>query len=465
MATYYVRHLATGANNGTSWANAYTSLFITYNPGDIIYVASDHVGNAPVRLTGGTAQNPVQVIAAEPTANPPTSLPAPGVFATFNQTSDNQVIIGHYFFYGINFNVATSWFYFPSVENDANVVFENCKFRIAATCSWLDDFPTKGSQYRYHNCEFVMDTNAYNNVFTTGSRKLVMRGCKVSYGPASTTAKTPVFFSGRHRAPNIECSGCNFTASSANTFLYLTQLVGAEYGKITFSNCKTSSSPTFGVYPSSGITPIGSPRIRINNTLVQSTSSGRLSTPFSNGFHRGVTYMSADVNRVSTTPAASQSRLNSPSYSASTLVDGTGTPNRVYMYSFEDPVYLWNETVGTPVTLSFHFSCGIYVTTSSQWIEVSYPADPASPRSSVASNRNGVIWGSGAAEQFLGGNSISYPATTSTWTNPFTGEIRQLASVTFTPQAKGFLRIRFNSASYNYNQNTGLWFSPRPLIS
>lgn len=465
MATYYVRSSATGANNGTSWANAYTSFSIAYNPGDIIYVASDHVSNAPVRLIGGTAQNPVQVIAAEPTANPPTSLPAPGVFATFNQTSDNQVIIGHYFFYGIYFNVSTAWFYFPTSENDANVVFENCKFRIASLCSWLDDYPTKGSQYRYHNCEFVMDTNAYNNVFSTGSRKLVMRGCKVSYGPASTTAKTPVFSSGRHRASNIECSGCDFTASSANTFLYLTQLAGAEYGKITFSNCKTSSSPTFGVYPSSGITSIGSPRIRINNTLVQSTSSGRLSTPFSNGFYRGVAYVSSDVNRVPVTPTSGQALLNSPSYFASTLVDVTGTPNRVYMYSFEDPIYLWNETIGLPVTLSFQFSCGTSVSTGYQWIEVSYPADPASPRTSTVSNRGNIVWGFGASDSFLFGTSVSYPTTTSTWTNPFTGEVRQLASVTFTPQAKGFLRIRFNSASYNYNQNTGLWFSPRPLIS
>ena len=52
MAIYYVYSGAGGSNNGSSWANAFTTLttaFVTEVAGDTLYVAHDHVELIRVR--------------------------------------------------------------------------------------------------------------------------------------------------------------------------------------------------------------------------------------------------------------------------------------------------------------------------------------------------------------------------------------------------------------------------------
>jgi len=71
MASYYIWSGATGSANGTSWANAYTTLTTAFSgkvAGDVFYVAQDHLeatAAAVTLTTAGTSANPSKVICVD----------------------------------------------------------------------------------------------------------------------------------------------------------------------------------------------------------------------------------------------------------------------------------------------------------------------------------------------------------------------------------------------------------------
>ena len=108
MANYYVRSAAAGVANGTTWADAYTSLAVALSgksAGDVFWIADDHAeSNATNQaLTSpGTAASPCRILCVNTHATePPTGL---ATTATVTTTSTGTITFaGFAYCYGVSF--------------------------------------------------------------------------------------------------------------------------------------------------------------------------------------------------------------------------------------------------------------------------------------------------------------------------------------------------------------------------
>jgi len=115
-----------------------------------------------------------------------------------------------------------------------------------------------------------------------------------------------------------------------------------------------------------------------------------------------------------------------------------------------EPILKWNETVGSPITVSIAIlSDGWTNSSSNLWFEVSYLGTSGFPLGNVASSR--------AANVQTAGTNLLLDAT-STWTTTGTTDpIKQTIGVTFTPMEKGIISGRVFVA----RPSSTNWFDPK----
>jgi len=143
MASYYVWSGATGSANGTSWANAYTTLTLAFAgkaAGDIFYVAHDHAETTAGTLTlttAGLVANPVKVICVNRAGSvPPVSADRRATAQVTTTVNGGINITGctHYdgFIFLAGNSTGTALIALPSVSS-ISLRFDNCSFRIGST--------------------------------------------------------------------------------------------------------------------------------------------------------------------------------------------------------------------------------------------------------------------------------------------------------------------------------------------
>jgi len=101
MASYYVWSGATGSANGTTWANAYTTLTLAYASGklagDVFYVAHDHAestaGAVTLNVSGASIANPIKVICANRAGSVPPVSADRRATATVTTTGANNITL------------------------------------------------------------------------------------------------------------------------------------------------------------------------------------------------------------------------------------------------------------------------------------------------------------------------------------------------------------------------------------
>ena len=199
MAIKYLWSGATGAGDGSTFTNAYTTMSTAsagVTAGDTLYVAHDHAEstNAAVSLTfTGTTSNLVKVICI----NRSTLLPA--TTATVTTTGNAGLsIFGSVYFYGIFFKAGTSGGFITlqassTTETSAVQIYESCKINNTGT--------NAGGQYiQFHALDRTSLNVTLSNtqlIFANTAHGIVLRGANVVWKntpSALSTGSVPTTF-------------------------------------------------------------------------------------------------------------------------------------------------------------------------------------------------------------------------------------------------------------------------------
>lgn len=218
MAAFYIDSNASGADDGTTWADAYPDIDTAIQSkaaGDIFYVASNHdFDNGGTSITynwpASSHLNPCMLISSSTAAEPPTTFTRGAKEST--SASNADVIFGSgqdgsAVFIGFDFESNDTF----SLSSDMVVYFFDCKFQFvgaSASAEWT----ISGDPY-FENCDFVFDhasqgfnlvgggqshfiecatsgTSITGSLFGagSGSASCVVRGLDLSTGFATTAA-------------------------------------------------------------------------------------------------------------------------------------------------------------------------------------------------------------------------------------------------------------------------------------
>ena len=252
MAIYYVYSGAGGSNNGSSWANAFTTLttaFVTEVAGDTLYVAHDHVesiASAVTYTSSGTIANPTKVICVNRAGSvPPVSADRRATASVATTADWNFTLTGCTHYDGIIFSAGTG------TSSSANLIL------LTASLTWL----------RFDNCSLRLGINfAGSGIYFGGSSgslagvSVELNNTTLSFAHANhatsivgtliwrntssallgTMPATLLTISSLHGGM-LECIGVDFSAAGSST-----TLVGGagntQSANCTFIDCKLNAS-------------------------------------------------------------------------------------------------------------------------------------------------------------------------------------------------------------------------------
>jgi hypothetical protein len=419
MAAYYVYSGAGGSNNGSSWANAFTTLtaaFVTEAAGDTLYVAHDHsesTAGAVTLTSSGTAINVTKIVCVNRAGSvPPVSADrrATAQVATTGANSITLNGIAHYD--GIIFSAGSS-------TNSASILVTQ----------------TQGTFHRFDNCSLrIAGTNAVQGITLgaagVGGDYVEFNNTTVSFGHTSAnitayakfkwrntpsallgTIPTTLFVPSGSRGGSVECVGVDFSAAGSGK-----QIVGAgasQSGAFTFVDCKFDAAATLSIVPGSAGAAdpdfIRCGSSGVNYTIRRHRSTGLLTEE--------TTIVRTGGASDGTTPIA---------WKIITTTDSN------YSMPFEcPPIAIWNDTAGSPVTATVEgiWGGGAVPNDDDVWLDVEYLGDASSPQGSFVNDGKADLLATAAGQA----------SSTETWGGSTT---KFKLGVSFTPQQKGWVYAR-----------------------
>lgn len=450
MTTYYVRSTdGNNADTGATWALAKADIagFSAVDAaGDTAYVSQSHAESTNGNVTwafAGTIPSPVRVICGDDSAEPPIALASN---ATINTTGLNRVfsITGSGYFYGFTISVGDSG--------------------AAPTLN----FGGSRTWQQWENCSFRFSTGTTGGTMSVGgttantiSQVHIWRNCTVRMSATGQRlAPTSGFF---------HWNGGGLAAGGTSpTNLLILQNVSNQAGvKVVIENCDFSAGSSSMNFTSSQ--PGYATTLVYRNCLLPSSWSGNFCGAFSADTQgRMEAYNCHDaaghVNyKLKIIDGLGTIDHETTFVKAGGASDGTTpsswklTTNTAVAYPlsalFTPEILYWNEQVGIArtVTLDFLHDSVTGLTDADIWAEVTYPGSMSTPVNSVTISRAGLV----SASSTLASSSSGW--TTTGMANPN----RQQVSVSFTPQAKGFITIKVYLAAASKT----IYLDPLPAIS
>ena len=444
MATRYVDSAAAGANNGTSWTDAYTSLGSAVSgasAGDLILVDDGHSETLSASATytsAGTVAAPVKIVSVDKTTDPTNSYSAGATIQT-NGTSLDVAFDGHFRIFGITFTVDRN---FDVSGDEEYVYFEGCTI-----------------QGRSGTVGAVRIRIGTNNQLT----RIEFVGCTVNFSN-SVSAAAEIQLS--RDITLVRFRDCTFTPHASQT--HLVGFVTLTSGKLIIENSDLSGFPnnlsTWSTangglelivrrcaVPSAWITsaPYTGTLGANGSIILESCASGTITVPplWLSRRHDGWGAIASSLSRYRTGGADDGEQANAHSWEMVSNANAL----EVYNPLESPPMVVW-VAGGASKTFTIYVASGATLNDDDFWIELSGPDDAAS-----ATGRGHRVTGRMAPQ--------ATPAAlttdgTSTWNGTGVGT-KQKVSITYTPDIAGPVTIRCFLAK----PSTTIYIDPSPEVT
>jgi hypothetical protein len=429
VAVIYLRSTdGDDADDGSTWALAKATLagaFAAAAAGDTIYVSHQHAENTAGALSlvsPGTAAAPCLVLCVNDGAAPPTALATTATVSTDATFGANISFTKFCYYYGISFLAGVSasnarHIYIGTASDPWWIRFDSCKLKLMSTQASVIQISAAAASAddalcEWVNCEISFG-NASNNIAVSATH-LIATGCTLD---AAATLSTTLFITGQSHS-SINAKGCDLSPLAAGKSLV--SVAGAGRHLIDFENCKLGSAValTTGTIPGQG-----GAVVRLVNCDSADTQNRYQKTVYQGSIF-------SDTGCVRTGGAT-----DGTTAVARKMVSSAAT--QFYSPLETDPIRIWNETVGSEITVECHVvTDNVTLTDAECWLEVEYQGTSGFPQSLFASDRSANILATPAAQT----------ASTATWSgtvyDALGTPVKQKLSVSFTPQEKGWVTCR-----------------------
>lgn len=331
------------------------------------------------------------------------------------------------YFYGLTFQVSN---HFLLLGDGATTWMrcEACVFEMTEEYTLLDIDPGSGVSLEWVNTKFKC-TNP-NNWIRVGGRFVWSNTPSAIQGAAPTYE--PLFQMRGTGYQSIECRNVDLSALGSGSVL---MQFDNDYGDALFVDCKLGSSVALA---SGSPTYRGGTRLKVVNCDSADTNYR---------YARHIPYVGTIVSETTIVRTGGASNGTTP---VSRKVVTTANAK------LDDPVFsdwmeFWNETVGSSVTVSIPtVTDNVTLKDDELWIEVEYLGTSGFPLGLLSSSR--------IADPIYGTPANVATDGVSTWTTTgLTTPVKQLPSVSVTPQEKGIIRARVCVAK----ASTTVYFDPK----
>ncbi len=445
MATYYLDSSASGANDGSSWADAFTSIDSTLSlaAGSIVLAHYQHLEQFTTYKSwtwaNGTSLSPVVLVSVDKVDN------SRRAGATVEVTNNNL----HQLNAGVRicgFTFGCYWTIKVNLNGLKVLQFEDCVFRCAGSGSgtWAvffnnaDTSPSSRFRVSFRNCTFD-GTLVTGGVRTIKYDIVSNRSVDVLFEGCNWVAQqgNAVFFGGNGNFPyagsGLTCIGCDLSE-----FSNLVQVSSGTGHPCYFSGCKLKSgwSPTSGTKSATG-----------REILVENCGVGTLSVP-SPGLNSYDTYY-GQVTRAASTiyrSGGSNDGYQTDPY-AWTLVTNANAGHFVPLYT----PWLWIHVPSGSVSVTAYIAGSSSLTDQDAWLEIAGPDSAVSPTAQDDVFRTASNWEDSPA---------TLASDSSTWAGSGVGTVQKITQ-SYTSTIAGFVRARLALGK----ASTTLQFDPKLDVS
>lgn len=431
MADRYVSHLGSNTSPYNSWATAATTLQAALTgevAGDRIFVANTHTESAAAYTNAwdvaGTAASPCEIMCVDPANSPPTAL---STGATFTTTSGGRIVFqyaNYALVQGLTFVCSGDLATLGGMYYQAR--FKDCILRLTATSASLGLNNNTPGLTVFENFTIRFATGGYID----GRGGMIWQGGGLEAGTASPSS----LFQNIATGAEFLLEGLDLSAGASSMHICNS---GARYSKFVMRNCKLPSGWTGSLVQ--GTVGDGG-RYEMWNCDSGDTNYRMQINTFSGTIRTETTVVREDGASDGTTPISWRFDSNS---SASYLVAPLESPE----------IVRWNETVGTPITVSIETLVSTTALTDSDiWLDVQYLGTSGYPMSVKASDARVSSLTSAQTQD----------SSSSTWTTTgVTSPVKQTLSVTFTPQEKGMIIATVKVGK----KSTTVYVCPKMIVS
>ncbi len=420
MADRYVWSGATGAANGTSWADAYLTVAAAAavdTAGDTIYVAHDHAENSTSAAlsyawasSGFVAASWTRILCVNRSTNVVTT-------GAEIKTTGN---------YAITTNTAGQGLVFDGLT----IVAGDTATGAAAVA--LGQSAARSAKYR--NCTIEARSTASNNITAYNGGLMSFEECWFMFGHLGSSLVSGSFLKWTRGGVLSGSLNTTLATVSASSVVVLADLdltnapttmnvfagTANAGARGTIYNCKMPDSWTGSVSSAEPTAP--STRMSLYNCDSSDTNYRLIIKDFSGTITSETTIVRTGGATDGTTPISWRMVCNS-------------NANDSLYPLISDPISVWNETVGSALTVTVEIVHDSVTALEDDevWVEVEYLGTSGRPLGSTASDHRADVLTTAVAQ-----TSSSETWTTTGLTNPN----KQKLSVSITPQEKGFLTAR-----------------------